>query len=90
MYIAIMARDYEAERNLSYMLNKIGAEWDLDNGCFYVDCVRQVEQRMKHTILKIFGYEDFTTWTLKLSKSDYDYYGVYDNNGRKRGYSYHE
>lgn len=90
MYIAIVARDYDAERNLSYMLNKIDAEWDLDDGCFYVDNVRQVEQRMKSTILKVFGYADMTTWTLKLAKADYDYYGVYDNAGRKRGYNYNE
>lgn len=90
MYIAIMARDYDAERNLAYILNQIDAEWNVDGGCFYIDLVRQVEQRMKHIIVKVYGYEDMTTYTLKLSKADYNYFGVYDNAGKKRGYSYHE
>lgn len=90
MYIAVSARDYEAERLLGNMLNEIDAEWILEDGMFYIDNVFEVETRLKSTIVKVFGYADMTEWTIKLSKDDFDYFGIYAESGRKRGLSYNE
>lgn len=90
MYVAIVARDFDSERLLANTLNQIDAEWTLEDGMFYVDNVKEVETRLKSTIIKVFGYADLTDWTIKLNKTDFDYFGVYAESGRKRGLSYNE